>query len=224
MVPDSCIQCHGSVRTRGKANDLDTDHWLDRVTPQYGLHEARFQQEEFTALVGSPHGVLYDGRKDQSTEKFGAAFDVIQTLNSEITNQNRRVGAVNNFQLGAVRRWLELHEPNNFGSQHMPPYQRGYSNLPWKADDENHRKLLYFLNRYYYRCHSSVRYNVFDREAVVSRKPGIRERILNFDDSAFWMPQDRIFPGLKVNATTGEAEATSDLAEFLGLLEPLQPE
>ncbi len=88
------------MKTRGKANHLDTDHWFDSVTPQYGLHEARFQQEEFTALVGSPHGILYDGGKDQSTDKFRRTFDVIQQLNGEIGDRNLRVGMVNNFQCG----------------------------------------------------------------------------------------------------------------------------
>jgi hypothetical protein len=191
------------------------------VTPQYGLTEARFQQEDFTVLASSPHGVLYDGGKDQNTEKFRRAFDVIRQLNEEIRDQNLRVGGANNFQLGAVNRWLEVHAPHNFGAQHVPPYQRGYGSQLWQAGEEKHRKLLYFFNRYCYRCHSSVRYNVFDREAVVARKSVMRDRLLNIDDVEFWMPQDRIFPGLTVNALTGEPEATGDLKEFLELLEQL---
>ena len=35
FIPDSCVQCHGGSTRRLKLNYLDTDHWLDRVFPDY---------------------------------------------------------------------------------------------------------------------------------------------------------------------------------------------
>ncbi len=218
FVPDSCAQCHGGNIRRAKANYLDTDHWLDRVTPKYGLSDPKYSQEDFTALASSSFQVLYDGEKDQTTEKSKKAFDVIYQLNDEIRIQNARLGTAGNFQLNAVTRWLDLHKPDKFGRNHVPPYERGFGNQLWDPSKDDHRKTLYYLNRYCYRCHSSVRYNVFDREAVLGRVASIRTRLLNIDDPGSWMPQDRIFPGLTINPNTGEGQETGDLKEFLDLL------
>jgi hypothetical protein len=226
FVPDSCIQCHGRSRPRGKVNYLDTDHWFDRVTPDYGVNEQKYKEEDFTALAESPCGMLYDGGKDAADDKFQKAFGVIRQLNDEIANQNSRLGEAGNFQLGAVRRWLDMHKPDGLGTSHVPPYERGFGDERWDPSNETHRKLLYSLNRYCYRCHSSVKYNVFDLKAVKARIDSISdpipERVVNITDPTVWMPQDRIFPGLAVNPMTGQPEATGDLKEFLDLLSHLR--
>src|SRR5262249_24050123 len=160
---------------KGKANYLDTDHWFDRVTPKYGVTGAPFESEDFYGLANSTFGVLYDGGKDLTTETFKRAFGVIRQLNREIKDQNERVRGNNNanFQLRAVEKWLALHKES---ADHVPPDERGFGDNPWKPGNENHRKLLYFLNRYCYRCHSSVKYNVFERQAVKSKVPYIQDR------------------------------------------------
>jgi hypothetical protein len=221
FVPGSCVQCHGGVTTRGKANYLDTDHWIDRVRPNYGLSESRFKEEDFTALANSPYDVIFDGEKDAA--KTQKAFEVIRLLNEDIRNQNSLLGTANNFQLNAVERWLELHKAANFGSGHAPPYARGFGNQPWDPNSETDKKLVYYLNRYCYRCHSSVKYSVFDRTAVVGRIGVIPGRVLDISDQTSWMPQDRIFPGLAVGQISGEGVPTRNLKEFLDLLALAQP-
>jgi hypothetical protein len=222
FVPDSCIQCHGGQGRRVKLNYLDTDHWFDRVTPAYGLEDAKFSEEDFTSLSQSPHGVLYDGGKDSTTSKFRAAFAVIRRINEEIKAQNSDVAGPNNFQLNAVAKWLDLHRPDASDSKHVPPYERGFGAPTWDPANTNDRTLLYYLNRYCYRCHSSVRYNVFDRNAVkgLAATGRIEERVLDIGAPDRWMPQDRIFPGLVIN--NGEEEATGDLKQFLQLLQQIQ--
>jgi hypothetical protein len=220
FVPDSCVQCHGGVRNRAKLNYLDTDHWVDRVKPAYGLADPRFAQEDFTALAQAPFGVLYDGGKDTTTSKFKNAFDVIRKLNEDIKTQNTDIGGGNNFQLAAVTKWLELHTPGAADNKHVPPHERGFGLEIWNSADNSQRTLLYYLNRYCYRCHSSVRFNVFDRKAVRDRADQVNERVIEISQPDLWMPQDRIFPGLIIQQ--GVPEATGELKEFLDLLQQLQ--
>ncbi len=229
FVPDSCAKCHGNSRIRAKLNYLDTDHWFDRVTPHYGLNDPKYTEEDFTALANSPYALLYDSTsKDPETEPFKTAFGVIRNLNEEMRDQNSRLdtgsSGANNFQLAAVTKWLDLHKPEANGAKHVPPYERGFGAEPWDSSKETHKKLLYYLNRYCYRCHSSVKYNVFDRIAVKSLagQDELQSRVQEIDDPERWMPQDRIFPGLKVNM--GAGEATGDLKEFLELVEILKQE
>ncbi|MER9375418.1 hypothetical protein [Mesorhizobium sp. M0491] len=221
FVADSCQQCHGGFsQVRGKLNFLDTDHWFDRVLPEYGLTDSKFNEEDFTSLAQSPFGLLYDGGKDTAAPEFASAFDAIRKFNEEVKAQNTEVGGGNNFQLNAVTKWLELHGPGASGINRVPPAGRGFGTDPWNPAREEDRKLVYYLNRYCYRCHSSVSYNVFDRAAVAQRVAGINERAVDVGDSGFWMPQDRIFPGLAINQ--GVPEATEDLREFLDLLNGMQ--
>lgn len=220
-VPDSCLQCHGGSPALAKANYLDTDHWFDRVTPDYGLTDPKYKQEDFTALAGSTQGVLYDGGKELNKPQFHSAFGVVRIINEEIRDQNRLLGEdAANFQLAAVNKWLSLHPPGAAGAVHVPPYKRSFGSPAWEADNESHRKLLYYFNRYCYRCHSSVEYNVFDLEAVKTLRGLMRKMLLEIKDPRTWMPQDRIFPGLATSGGVGVA--TEDLKEFLDLLGGLQ--
>lgn len=224
FVPDACVQCHGGVRTRTKLNYLDTDHWFDRVTPAYGLKDAAFDQEDFVGLAKSPHGVLYDGGKDIASTRFKDAFAVVRQINQEFRDQNALLGTANNFQLAAADKWLELHRPQSFDAKHAPPYERGVGATPWQSQNADHRALLYYLNRYCYRCHSSVRYSVFDRSRVKDFANEISDRVRDTTAPEFWMPQDRIFPGLTVDAVSGETVPTGDLKTFLTLIEKLSKE
>ena len=223
-VPRSCQDCHGKAISNGKLNFLDTDHWFDRVKPDYGLADAKFSQEDFTALN---QAVLPDGGADVTTPQFKKAFDVIRNLNVEIRAQNQDSAATTdpnapaNFQIRAVSKWIELHDPAQLEpTRHVPPYQRGFGAQPWAAASEQERMLVYYLNRYCYRCHSSVRYSVFERDAVLNRKLDIIDRVTELADPKTWMPQDRVFPGLE--QTNGAVSPIGDLKQFLDLLQALQ--
>ncbi len=223
-VARSCEDCHGKSISNGKLNYLDTDHWFDRVKPDYGLADAKFSLEDFTAL-GQP--VLPDGGVDTTTPQFKKAFDVIRALNTEIRAQNvdaaasADISAPPNFPIRAVSKWLELHDPGAANStRHVPPYQRGFGTQPWNPDSNQDRTLVYYLNRYCYRCHSSIKYNVLERQAVLNIKGDIMDRVVELKDVKTWMPQDRIFPGL--DQTNGVPTPTGDLQEFLTLLQQLQ--
>jgi hypothetical protein len=220
FVPAACIECHGGSGTRGKLNFLDTDAWLDRVFPVYGVEAsapAYYQEEDFTAMAASPFGVLYDGGTDPSSPEFATAFSVLRELNEEIRSQNAAAGGAN-FTLRAVEKWLQLHATS---TAHVPPYERGFGAQPWDPNSQTHRKALYFLGRYCYRCHSSVRYNVFDRVLVKDKidNDSLRERVLDVSDPDFWMPQDRIVPGLQTNGPP-----TGPLAGFVNLIDAVDAE
>ena len=176
-VPRSCAQCHGSERTNqvgGKVNYLDTDHWIDRTG------------DDFKAV--NPADVLVDG------EALG--YDTIRKLNTEIESQNSAViGSGANFALLAVRKWLDLHregQPN----RHVPPFERALSNATgdpvWTAGADPDQQLLPMLNQYCFRCHSSVRFHVFQKKEVIRRKGSttvlnsIIDRVTKGN-----MPQDR---------------------------------
>ena len=232
-VPRSCEDCHGKSITNGKVNYLDTDHWFDRVKPSFGLPDAKFSQEDFTALsqleaLSPPrHGILYDGGPDLTTPQFKQAFDVIRRLNEEIKAQNSDaavnpdIAAEANFPLRAVTKWLELHDPTLAdAARHVPPYQRGFGPQPWNPASQQDRIILYYLDRYCYRCHSSIKYNVFERGEVLKKKGDIEARVTELQDATIWMPQDRMFPGL--TQTEGVTAPTGDLQQFLDLLQQLQ--
>jgi hypothetical protein len=97
------------------------------------------------------------------------------------------------FQLRAVNKWLELHETD---LRHKDVFARALTPLkpedePWKADNSTDKELLPLMNQYCYRCHSSLRFNIFDRPAVVSRKRLILKFMTNLINDPKKMPQDR---------------------------------
>src|SRR5207253_2736229 len=109
---------------------------------------------------------LYDAGKDATTDRYRKAFDVFRQLNTEIRDQNILSGGLQTFQIEAAKQWLKLHPPGPDGLKHVPPYERGFGSTAWDPNNISHRKLLYYFNRYCYRCHSSVKYDVFDLAAV----------------------------------------------------------
>jgi hypothetical protein len=174
-----------------KLNYLDTDHWFDRLG------------DDFAFLRDTPFGVLYDGGKDEATKEFETAFDVLRRLNNEIKDQNERVEPTPlpdppSFQLRAVRKWLQLHETN---SRHQDIFARVLppdGDTQWRADRMPDKDLLPLMNQYCFRCHSSLRFNIFDRPAVVRRRSliGGTSTLTSFldlpVDNKRRMPQDRI--------------------------------
>jgi hypothetical protein len=180
-VPISCGQCHGTEKpdqAGGKVNYLDTDHWIDRTG------------DDFTKV--NPADVLVDG------EALG--YDTIRKLNTEIEKQNSAVitGNAPKFALLAVRKWLDLHKENQ-ANRHVPPLERGLVEAEgdpvWTAGADPDQELLPLMNRYCFRCHSSVRFHVFQKKAVIDRKKNIIDRVTSGN-----MPQDRrLDPGVKDN-------------------------
>jgi len=173
-VPTACGQCHGTEKENqpgGKVNYLDTDHWIDRTGDDFKLVKAG--------------DVLVDSEAQ--------AYDTIRRLNTEIEKQNSAVIGASDpkFALLAVRKWLELHkegEPN--ANRHVPPLARGFAEAAgdpvWTAGADPDETLLPLMNQYCFRCHSSVRFHVFQKRAVIDRKSRIIARVTSGN-----MPQDR---------------------------------
>ena len=197
-VPNACAECHGGLTgeipkpdyAKLRLNYLDTDHWFDRLEDDFAF------LKEHTCGTKKPCAVLYDGRNGES--EFEQAFDVVRQLNREIEAQNKSVPPAppQSFQLRAVRKWLELHETD---SGHKDVFVRALppanSADPWKADNPIDKELLPLLNRYCYRCHSSLKYNIFDRPAVVRRRDEILKYMNLAIDDPKKMPQDRNLEG-----------------------------
>jgi hypothetical protein len=191
-VPNACAECHGGLAgkppkpeyERLKLNYLDTDHWFDRI------------QDDFSDLKKHKCGknyrcaVLYDGGNNQP--EFEGAFAVIRQLNHEIEQQNKTVLPPNSFQWRAVSKWLELHEtdsrPRDVFARALPPAGSGD---PWKADNPTDKKLLPLLSRYCFRCHSSLKFNIFDKPVVVLERSKILDYMQRAIDDSRKMPQDR---------------------------------
>lgn len=174
-VPTACGQCHGTEKANqvgGKINYLDTDHWIDRTGDDFKLVK--------------PDDVLVDG------EALG--YDTIRKLNTEIEKQNGAVIGANDpkFALLAVRKWLELHKEAQ-ANRHFPPLERGFAETGgdpvWTAGADPDQQLLPLMNQYCFRCHSSVRFHVFQKKAVIDRKSRIIARVTSGN-----MPQDRKLP------------------------------
>jgi hypothetical protein len=197
FLPKACAECHGALVNRRvvydkiKVNYLDTDHWFDRV--QAG--------DDFAFIQNTPYGVLYDGGKDQTSRQFKDAFDVLRKINKEILEQNKMVEPDPNspsyFLVKAAQKWVDLHEND---ASHKSYFDRALPTKgePWRAGRDPDKELLPMLSQYCFRCHSSLRFSVFDRPEVVSRKlkilgEGETKGYLDLPPSSkFHMPQDRI--------------------------------
>jgi len=171
-VPTACGQCHGTEKPNqpgGKVNYLDTDHWLDRTGDDFKLVK--------------PEDVLVDGEAQ--------GYDSIRKLNTEIEKQNSAVIGASDpkFALLAVRKWLDLHKEGQ-PNRHVPPLERGFGEAAgdpiWTAGTDPDQQLLPLMNQYCFRCHSSVRFHVFQKKAVIDRKSKIVARVRSGN-----MPQDR---------------------------------
>lgn len=191
FVPDGCNDCHGSPGNRRPPmiNYLDTDHWFDRLDNDFASLK---DKEKETALLFDAHS------NDPSQPSFVAAFDVIRRFNEEALLQNSAVHP-ESFEADAARKWLKLHAESE---QHVPPAERSIgSGKPWL---ESEAKGVELLNRYCFRCHGSVRFSIFDRQAVVDRAGILRQRIKPSQQQAkvpgFKMPPDRTLDAGEVEA------------------------
>ena len=71
----------------GKVSFLDTDHWVDRVVPNYNLGDPKFALEDFTELTKS-RTVSCTTPTVRTTHRTQKAFGVIRLLNDEAKAQN----------------------------------------------------------------------------------------------------------------------------------------
>lgn len=215
FVPAACNQCHGALdrgdgKLTAKVNYVDSDHIFDRVQAN----------DDFSQVRDNPRwGVLRDGGKvsddggpSKTTPDFEKAFDRLRRINGEIMAQNRLVDETS-FQYRAVENWVNRHKDSRAW---LKPIDRPIpSKLTWSAGNQNDQALLPLLNRYCFRCHSSVAYSVFDKFAVWQKvnTPGKRGLIsrMETEDKILRMPQDRLVPA-------------EDLAKFKPLLEALKKE
>lgn len=183
-VPDGCNACHGAADNpkRPLVNYLDTDHWFDRAETDL----ARVRDERIP--------VLFDAQTDDATAPdFARAFDIIRRFNEEAA---RQVAATQPkaFHLLATNTWLRLHEQSN---GHIKPIDRAVpSSLAWTPQSNNDEEMLNKLNQYCFRCHGTIKFNVFEKVEVKTRRAQIRSRLRPSaaqlqKDPGFLMPPDR---------------------------------
>jgi len=183
FLPDACGQCHGGSAATAKLNYIDTDHGFDRTLPG----------NDFADLAAHRNGVILDGGKDTTSLQFTDAFAVLRRLNEDIRAQNAAVGG-EDFGLRAVERWLAVHTASTAFAdpvtRALPPPAAQPAARQWQDTPED-RALLGQLNRFCFRCHSSVAYHVFDKEAVFQRRESMARRADRGPLRPGGMPQDR---------------------------------
>jgi hypothetical protein len=97
-----------------------------------------------------------------------------QSLENRASNPKEEQDCLRSFQLRAVETWLKVHkdQPSYVDLLERSLIPRFPTDLTWKEGNlQNNRALLSQLNRFCYRCHSSVVYNVFDKQAVAAWAP-----------------------------------------------------
>jgi mono/diheme cytochrome c family protein len=189
FVPDGCNACHGSPGNSAAPmiNYLDTDHWFDRL------------ENDFAVLKSKNTALVFDAHTNDPTQgSFVAAFDVIRQFNEEALKENLSAQP-NSFETEAARIWLGLHSQSD---KHFPPIDRAFGNAKWQPSEADG---LARLNQYCFRCHGSVRFSVFDRQAVVERAGIMRQRINPSqaqieESSTFKMPPDRTLSSSEIQA------------------------
>jgi len=188
FVPDGCNACHGSPGNLRPPmmNYLDTDHWFDRLENDF-------------ATLKTP--VVFDAHTNDTTQAgFAPAFDVIRRFNEEALLQNASVQP-DSFETQAAATWLKLHADSD---AHFPPIARSFSGSAGQSWQASETDGLNLLNRYCFRCHGSVRFSIFDRQAVVERAGIMRQRIKPSQQQAkspgFKMPPDRPLSDSEIQA------------------------
>ena len=185
FVPCSCISCHGGLRldfstTPPAPNNrfraplldyLDTDYWQDRTATG----------DDFQGLRAP---VLFD---------FGT-FGVIQLLNQEIERQNT-AAQPDSVLRTAAEHWLSWHLRQ--GPAAEPLFGRTLqtlTNLQWNSNDPTDAELLPKLNRFCFRCHGSVKFDVLDKGMVLALRSKLNAALFPRDliaDPRAAMPPDR---------------------------------
>ena len=177
FVPDGCNGCHGNNSTRAMVNYLDTDHWYDRL------------ENDFPKVKKRDLPLVFDAQtNDTSSPAYRSAFDVIRRFNKEADEQVR-VAQPRHDEALASQKWLELHATND---GYFPPLARASGPAPrWCAGDA---AVLSALDQYCFRCHGTVKFSVFNRQAVQERREEIKERLDKNAIPGYRMPPDRPLP------------------------------
>jgi hypothetical protein len=192
FVPRSCAQCHGhdsrsgsgspaptdGIYRQARVNYLDTDQWHDAM------------DFDFPQLVGKPWAVLFDGGRVVNGANYRRAMDVMRKLNEGARSQNATVD-VGDFKFLAVDNWVRLHQTQDGP---VPFTQRQIGATPWNTTNPEEKELLGLLNHYCFRCHSSIRFNVFDKGGVSESSDAFASRLGAAPDSPRYMPQGRKLP------------------------------
>lgn len=201
FVPNGCDTCHGSLRGKAVLNHLDTDHWMDRLS-----------DGDFPTLSrADAPPLLFDAGKVPSAPQYTPAFGVLRTLNTEIETMQTRVHKTS-MHLAATKKWLQLHQSSvepqlDLAARAFAFFNTGHplkttrkptpAPLQWTSSAED-KELLGLLNKYCYRCHGAVRFNVFSKDMVADQTSPMLDRI---DPTAaqkkivgFKMPPDRDIP------------------------------
>jgi hypothetical protein len=182
-VPHGCVGCHGGENPeKALVNYLDTDHWFDRLDNDFGR----------VRLEGS--FVLVDANTDDpNSPAFRAAFDVIRRFNAE-AEAHTAITQPDAFHRQAALKWAEIHANS---TDHFPPISRAVqSTNTWDLKSPNDAETLGLLNRYCFRCHGTIKFNVFDKGAVKERRQQIKDRLNPSPEQLrlnprFLMPLDR---------------------------------
>jgi hypothetical protein len=181
-VPDGCIACHGENPRRPMVNYLDTDHWFDRL------------DDDFANVRAANLPVLFDGGNDTAKPQFVRAFDAVRQFNEEAEAHSSFSQPQSTHRRATVT-WLRLHRTTD---DHLPPVTRTIgAQMKWRTDSANDRELLGLLNRYCFRCHGTITFDVFDKAAVYTRRAPMARRLnptpeqLHDNPDSFLMPPDR---------------------------------
>lgn len=147
-----------------KPNYLDTDQWYDA------------QRLDYSDLIGELEPV-FDGGTDRRSQQYRDAMNVIYRLNEQM----KREGAlavrpavsgvqVDKFQREAVTKWLDLHRSEESRTQVFAPVQRLFqtNGAPVDLRKGELHLTLDKLSQYCFRCHSSIKFNVFDTSYLKS--------------------------------------------------------
>jgi hypothetical protein len=186
-VPTACAQCHGHDQEYGspsgngtfsfaKLNYLDTDQWYDAA------------DFDFPETIAGPFDVIFDGGIDHSGSDYKNAVDILRKLNGGILQQNVATSRANQsdlFKIRAVEKWVSLHTANDLP---VDTARRALDvgGAVWDPSDPDNQHLLGLLDRFCFRCHSSMYYHVFDKQGVLDEKRQIIRRV-----GARNMPQGR---------------------------------
>lgn len=167
-LPDACAQCHGGDKALPHLNLFDIDNWKDRASAR----------DTFAMVTTrSPASVMSTGKCNVTP------VSVARQLNQEIQRHNDLPGLKTPaFVREAVVSWNLTHARADY----VPITDRSFGMTRWasqvKADDE----LLRMLNRYCYRCHGTIRFDIYNRSQVVAMsKRAVRQIDLGL------MPLDR---------------------------------
>jgi hypothetical protein len=180
FVPDGCIACHGNNSRRSMVNYLDTDHWFDRLATDFPNLKAQ----------GLP--LLFDAQtNDPSSVQFKLAFDVIRRFNIEADLQAKKAQPKHDEVL-AAQKWIDIHATAN---DLVPPLDRAIGSRPhWSADTPGDAEALGAMNQYCFRCHGTIKFSVFNKQAVRERRANLRERLSAEAPVGVRMPPDRELP------------------------------